>query len=140
MDRNINLPANHLRTLSASMYMIEKSINEMENILQARSNGFTYEIDFDVTEDDISNTMDFYKQIRDMIGKFVKKYRLDKDVTHMSRLIQAKNSRIWQILCDTNSNRLKGYGVLPEKIADELDDDVSSILQLIEELIGNDPK
>ncbi len=132
--KTVDLPANHLRSISVSMCLIEKSIDELESLLTKKKKGFTYEVEHDIDENKSKHTLEIIGRVKHLIGKISAKYNLKKETTILSRVLNAKYTKMWEILSDTKSNRLKGYGRLPDNMANEIDEDISSILNLIEQL------
>ncbi len=50
---------------------------------------------------------------------------------HIDRIIDAKKTSMWIILCDTTSKGLKGYGEFPKEYAQEFDSDIDKLQKLI---------
>jgi len=131
MSKIVNLPSNHLRSVSVTVYMIEKSIDELEVMLTTESKYFTYETINDLDAKDTERMLEVIKQVRKVIDVLVKKYRLNREVTYMSRILNARESKMWEVLSDTTSKRMKGFGYLPEDAAVELDEDIQTLTRLI---------
>ena len=53
MSDSVKLPKNHLRSVSVSMYLVEKSIDEYEELLKENKGGATYEVVNDIDEQEI---------------------------------------------------------------------------------------
>jgi hypothetical protein len=122
------------------MYLIEKSIIETEDLLLRKSNGSCFEIVDDLEESEIEFVLQKISVLKALIEKLALKYNLRKNISYTSRILQAKNSKIWEILGDSYSNRLKGYGKLSGEITDELDSDLSSMMEIIEQLLDRNNK
>jgi len=134
------LPENYFRSISSKMYLIEKSIIETEDLLLRKSNGSCFEIVDDLEESEIEFVLQKISVLKALIEKLALKYNLRKNISYTSRILQAKNSKIWEILGDSFSNRLKGYGKLSGEITDELDSDLSSMMEIIEQLLDRNNK
>ncbi len=134
MSGTVKLPKNHLRSVSVSMYLIEKSVDELQEIIQKGKNGNTYQVVNDLDEKELENDIKIISKVKEKIAEMSGKYSLRKDVTYMSRIRNSKKSKMWEILCDTNSKRLKGFGELPEDMAEEVDADINAIIELVEKL------
>ncbi len=126
-----NLPPNHLRSVSASIYLVEKTIDELENMLTRPRQHFTYKIVNDIDDSEKEKLLQSIKQTRAFIAELMRKYGLNREVTYMSRILNARKSRMWEILGDTTSKRMKGYGHLPGETAAELDRDINKLTGLI---------
>ena len=120
-----------MRSVSASIYLVEKTIDELENMLTQPRQHFTYETVNDIDDSDKEKLLQSIKQTRVFITELMRKYSLNKEITYMSRILNARKSRMWEILGDTTSQRMKGYGHLPGETAAELDQDIKKLTGLI---------
>lgn len=128
------LSANHRRSVSSSLLLVEKYVNEIEQELSNPSKLTMYKIANNVDEQRISNAMLIAKEIKVYIGELAKKYSLTPTEVDIHRVIAAKKAAMWEILCDTSSSRLKGFGLFPAEIADEFDSDIERLLKLVENI------
>ena len=140
MSGDFKLPENHLRSISSKMYLIEKSIIETEDLLRRKSSSSCFEIVNDLQENEIEFVLEKISALKSLVEKLALKYDLKKNISYTSRVLEAKNSKIWEILGDSYSRRLKGYGKLSDKITDELDSDLSSMMEIIEQLLNYNKK
>ncbi|HUW07958.1 MAG TPA: hypothetical protein VMW01_17090 [Williamwhitmania sp.] len=130
----IPLSANHRRSISSSLLLVEKYVNEIEQVLSNPSKLTMYRIVNNVDEQRISNCMLIAKEIKAYIGELAKKYTLAPTEVDIQRVISSKKAAMWEILCDTNSSRLKGFGLFPVEIADEFDSDIERLQKMVEEI------
>ena len=127
----INLPSNHLRSVSASIYLIEKTIDELEEMLKTSTEPITYKMVNDLEDTEKERLLKSIQQIRAFVAELMQKYKLNSEITYLSRVLNARKSRMWEILGDTTSKRMKGYGNLPEESAQALDNDILALTKLI---------
>ncbi|HUX55254.1 MAG TPA: hypothetical protein VMV56_12620 [Williamwhitmania sp.] len=132
--KKIPLSANHRRSVSSSLLLVEKYVNEIEQKLSNPSKLTMYQIANNVDEQRISNCMLIAKEIKVYIGESAKKYSLTPSEVDIQRVISSKKAAMWEILCDTNSSRLKGFGLFPVEIADEFDSDIERLQKMVEEI------
>ena len=125
------LPPNHLRSVSVSIYLVEKTIDELENMLTQLRQHLTYETVNDMEDSEKEKLLQSIKQTRAFIAELMHKYSLNREVTYMSRILNERKSRMWEILGDTTSKRMKGYGHLSGETAAELDRDIKKLTGLI---------
>jgi len=111
--------------------MIEKSIDELETMLLTESRHHTYEIINDLDTKDVKRMLQVIHQVRAVIETLVQKYQLKREVTYMSRILNARKSKMWEVLADTTSKQMKGFGDMPVNMAVELDGDILSLTSLI---------
>jgi len=58
-------------------------------------------------------------------------------LTNKLWIFNAKRAKTWEILTEMNVNHLKGYGILPGGLAEEIESDMAVLLKLNEKLFAN---
>ena len=132
--KKIPLSENHNRSVSASLYMVERLINELENDLNHPSDMILSQVVYDVEDKDKEHFLAIIREIKEHIRMLSEKYNLRTRELLFSQLLQAKKSGIWVILCDTTSQRLKGYGTFPKEYAEEFDNDIARLQELVQRI------
>jgi hypothetical protein len=51
-----------------------------------------------------------------------------------SHFLNARKSKAWEILNDSLSKRMNGFGEFPQEIAGEFDADIEKLLQIVSQL------
>jgi len=128
------LPDNHKRSLSSSLYIVEKLLSELEREIISPTNHSTFKVVGEIPHDEKEQMLLVLKQAKGFIADLTQKYQLRVNVLEFSNILNAQKAKIWEVLCDSNSKGLKGYGQLEESIAKELDNDVSKLQELINQL------
>lgn len=134
MSDHIKLPDNYLRSVSAAIYLVEKNLDEFEQMLISEKNHTTYKIVNDIGADKTQHLLDVISQSRQIISNLQEKYNLKREETYLSRILAAYKSRAWEMLSDTKSKRMKGYGELQHEQAVILDKDIENLLKVISKL------
>jgi ABC-type arginine transport system ATPase subunit len=114
--------------------VVEKNLIEMENILKHPVNGLLMEMTNDISPSRKKECLRNIAKARRILGQLFIKYGLYKHTTLISRFIDSRKSGIWEILCDTSSKRLKGYGEFPSENIKEFDNDINTLQKLIEKI------
>lgn len=132
MER-INLSDNHRRSVSSSIYIIEKLIIELERELVHSGDPVMSKLIIDKAEPEIQHYISVINKIKSYIHYLLNKYDLQLSSANVALTwhINVLKSRMWEILCDTTSKGLKGYGVFPKEYAKEFDDDIDKLQKLI---------
>ncbi len=130
----ITLTENHRRSLSSSLKVAEKSIDELKKELICQDDQVMNKIKRSLTQDEITECIAVIQKIKLYISFLKEKYGLEPSVTDITRIINAKKSTIWEILVNTTSAKLKGYGKFPAKYAEEFDSDLNELIELINKL------
>jgi len=130
MNKKIHLPENNARVLSSSLMLVEKSLMEMEELFLKNDNPCCYEVLKDVDNVTISYNISIIKEARTEICKLAEKYGTSKEKQSLQRIIDAKRTKIWEMLNNTLSRRIKGYGTFPKKYVDEYDSDIGKLIEI----------
>jgi hypothetical protein len=135
MNKKINLPENNNRVLSSSLMLVEKSLIEMEKLFCEKDNTCCFEVLNDVTNDTILYNISIIHEARTEICNLADKYNTSKEKLSLQRIIDAKKAKIWEMLNNTLSRKIKGYGAFPKKYADEYDSDVGKLIEITNRII-----
>ena len=130
----INLSSNHRRSVTSSLLVVENNLIEMEKMLKQPVNGHLSQMIVDISISRKKEALLKIVGIRKMIGGLYTKYGLYKHSTQLSRYIDSRKSSIWEILCETSSKRLKGFGEFPSENGKEFDNDINILQELIEKI------
>jgi hypothetical protein len=130
MNKKIHLPENNTRVLASSLMLVEKTLMEMEVIFLKNDNTCCSEVLKDVDNDTISYNVSIIKEARTEICKLAEKYGTSKEKQSLQRIIDAKRTKIWEMLNNTLSRRIKGYGTFPKKYVDEYDSDIGKLIEI----------
>ena len=131
----IILSENHTRSVSSSLYIIEKTIEELEReIISPPKNRILYKIDKSDVDIDLVRFKSLLSQIKMHIRYLTYKYNLHSTNLHLDRIIASHKSKIWEILCATTAKGLKGYGAFPEEYSEEFDSDIDTLQRLIDNI------
>ncbi len=130
----ITLSDNHKRVLESSIYLIEKLSLELEQELNDSNNKIMNNVINDEDEKKNYHINLLIQGIKAEINLITIKYNL-KPVSHnLSQFVNSRKAKMWEILCDTKSEKLKGWGNFPKKYSKELDSDVDKLLKLVESI------
>jgi hypothetical protein len=130
MNKKIHLPENNTRVLSSSLMLVEKSLMEMEELFLEKDDACCSEVLKDVDNDTILYNISIIKEARTEICKLAEKYGTSKEKQSLQRIIDAKRTKIWEMLNNTLSRRVKGYGTFPKKHVDEYDSDIGKLIEI----------
>jgi len=132
--KNINLSSNHNRSVSSSVYLIEQLADEIATILNNNDDGIIKTVRRDTSVEEKKNIMVVLGEIRTSLKKMTEKYSLAKHEIVQSQYISARKVKMWEVLNDTTSKRLKGFGDFPEEYAGEFDQDIRNLITLVEKI------
>ena len=128
------LSANHIRSISASMTIVERLINDIESGISNPFNGSFERYEVDISEESINENRKIIGIIKEKLRKFQSEYNLTSRTYGVSQTINSRKSRCWEVLQETISKQLRGYGKFPENLSEPFDKEIKELIKLIEML------
>ena len=133
-DKKITLNENHLRSLTSTLTVVEKYLADMQLSARGAHNGCCYEILNDVDNEAMSNNDMLIKEAREQICDLCEKYGVNKKTRSLQRIIDTLQTKIWEILQDSKSRRIKSFGTFSKDLAKEYDDDINKLMAIISKI------
>lgn len=130
MSKKIHLSENHTRSLSSSLIVVERSLLELEDMLLKQHNSCCNSLMKDVNDEIIATNIPVIQEARSYICELAEKYGTPQEKISLQSVINAKRTRIWEILTDTLSGKIKGYGIFPKKYTGEYDADINKLIEI----------
>jgi hypothetical protein len=121
---------NHKRSLTSALVVIEKMLEEARNMMISPPGSCCYEVAVDLDTIKIEKNLKTIEGALKQICLIKQKYGVEKSSQSMMRSINAKKAKIWEVLCDSKSRKLKGFGSLPSHIAREFDNDIDKLMSI----------
>jgi len=132
--KNIQLSDNHRRSLSSSIYLIEKMIVELEHDLNYPNDTVMSKISIETEDIDPEHFKQIIPELKDYIIFLYHKYNLTPKTLRFNQLLNARRAKMWEILCNTTSKGMKGYGKFPAEHIVEYDSDIEKLIGLVQRL------
>ena len=133
MDK-IQLQPNHKRSFSSTLYLLEKKTTEIRDVLTSEKEFSMQEVKRDLSERKKQAVLQAVDEIEKEIARLAKKYQLTKHEMVESYFLNSRKSKAWEILNDSVSRRMNGFGEFPPEIAREFDADIEQLLRLVSKL------
>ena len=134
MSKKIHLSENHKRSLSSSMVVVEKSLLELEEMMLKQNSSCCNMLINDLDDETVKTNISTIKEAKNCICELAEKYDTTKEKLSLQRVIDAKQTRMWEILTGTLSRKIKGYGTFPKEYANEYDSDINRLLEIINKI------
>jgi len=125
---------NHKRSLTSTLMVVEQLLVELEDLHLRPYNTCCYEIKNDVDNDVLNKNLKIIEEARKQICELKVKYNTDKTVQSLQRIIDTKKTKVWEILHNSKSRRMKGFGEFPQKLIKEYDEDIDGLMTITEKL------
>lgn len=130
----IPLSNNHKRSLSGSLFHLEKLLVEMEKLITCQVNQSMIKVEKDIPIESKKMLEATIAEMKDGITYLVEKYELRPKTLELSKVINANHVKIWEILSDTKSKKMENYGAFPEEFKEEFDKDMEKLMSLANNL------
>ena len=131
------LSDNHKRVLQTTLLFIEKETDTIIRTLKLPLSDSMRPINVDLSPEAQTQILENCINIKTEIERLRQKYELSPSAIPLSRLLYAKRSQLWEVLCDTNLKQLKKYGRFEKHVdTDDLQSDIDRLLNLTEKLDG----
>ncbi len=129
----LKLSALRKRSLAASLFIIEELVDEleMEFVIGSKRRMKHIQLEKDWDKDSAQKR---FNEIREKIALLADKYELKPSTFSWQQLLQSRKSKMWEVLSNSKSDRLKGYGEFKSSDAHEYDQDIEKLLKLCERL------
>lgn len=131
---NIQLPSNHKRSLSSSIFLVEKLVDEIETLLSTDKNLVNQTIKRDISEDKRSSVLKSIQEVKKEIKRLSERYDLKKQVVTESHFLDSRKTKVWEILHNSSASRMNGFGTFPEEYKESYDADIEYLLELVSRL------
>lgn len=131
----IKLTENHRRSLTSALVMIEQMLAEMEDAIVNLREGCCYAVENDISSESASHNLAVIREAREKLCMLAGKYGVGKYNQSLRKIINAKKTRIWEILSDIKSRKSKGFGEFPKELVKEYDSDVEELLAVTEKIV-----
>lgn len=131
----IKLTENHRRSLTSALIMIEQMLAEMEDSIVHRREGCCFAVDNDISSEIARHNLEVIREAREKLCMLAAKYGTWKYNQSLRKILNAKKTRIWEILSDIKSRKSRGFGEFPKEIVREYDSDVEELLSVTEKII-----
>ncbi|GBD90666.1 hypothetical protein BMS3Abin04_01383 [bacterium BMS3Abin04] len=143
MSDKVSLPPNHKRVISVTARLLEKELDDLENLILNDQHHLTKRIKKTLNPDQRKSIIEIIKKIRTENEEMFHKFDLDFEKLSEHQLMFGKVSYLITILSDSTSKGLKGYGALGQEesgILDNCMNDIISKFNDIESILTKETK
>ena len=135
MDK-YTLSNSHKRTLSSSFSIVEELLEEIREILEnKKAKNLIFRR--------IKNALTLKKidEVKNIINEMKKELEIIKSDLNLitekflsTSLISSRSAKMWEILCDLETRKLKKYGEVPSNLPEYLDPRIKKLIALAEKI------
>jgi len=132
-NNKIEMPANHQRAFSSTLFLIEKMLLEIEELLAPNRENMV-EIVEDIDAEEKQRILTRILEIKTELEELNERYVLTKQQLTESHFVNSRRTKIWELLHDSSVKRMNAYGPFPDDLKNTYEDDIRRLLELVKEL------
>ena len=132
--RKVKIPEGYRNALSSQLGVIEELLKEIESVLK-EENFLFLKIERKIKKEKRKKIEEKIKELKKIISDMKRKFNLKEDVLTDVAVISSRTSKIWEILCDMKTEKMKRYGKIPDGLSDILDPLIDRMIKLIERIV-----
>ncbi len=131
----MKIPESYRNALSSQLGVIEELLNEIESVLKEGENFLFLKIERKIKKEKRKKIKEKIKELKKIISDMKQKFNLKEDVLTDIAVISSRTSKIWEILSDMKTEKMKRYGKIPDGLSDILDPLIDRMIKLTERII-----
>ena len=132
---SMELPPNHKRVISVTAKTIEEELDDLELLLSTQKNDRRIKkIIPSFSNEEKKYLIEKIGELRKLNNRMFESLNLDSSEITEAQIVKGKITYLWTVLVDSKAKALKGYGDLPDHIAQSLDSYIDSMLKIIDEI------
>jgi len=126
----IPLSENHRRAISIRVRLLDEMLGEFEQYARGREiHSVFYQEVNNLSPSQRRLVLADIERMRRLMREMKATLGLEPGVENVGRLIWGKSSAFWQVLIETTSKHLKGYGDVPPELARYLDPRMETLIK-----------
>jgi len=120
--RHIPLSDNHRRAITTTLTLLDQRLCEFEHIARGReTRSVLYRQANDLSAAQRKRLLNEIATARETLREIKDTLSLETEPESLSSQVRAGSSSMWESLIETQSRRLRGYGKVPQALAEYLD-------------------
>jgi hypothetical protein len=133
--RESSLPETYHRVLKVVAQHIEMNMDDIMALLrESGKEGFTRKVTPSFSAGKRKQFIQAAEAMKAKLAEFVDYFHLEKQHFREDRIMRAKVALLWEMLEDTKSEKLRGYGAIPEPLQKEIDHWIGEFLRILHDL------
>ncbi|GEM_PF-1832223 len=128
----MEISPNHQRVIVVGLYMLEKSLERIEEALITEDRGrITYKVNEHLDGEVRNSILQDIEKMRNIIRDLKNELNLQAQEESIARRVRGEAAHIWEALCDMGSRGLDRYGKMPKELADFWDPKIDELIEMI---------
>ncbi|MCX8082010.1 MAG: hypothetical protein N3D17_01215 [bacterium] len=134
-EKDIKITVAQKNSISSVLLILNEIVDDIENLCNTSDKkSILYDIVNNLSEKEKSRVVESTGKIKKVIEDIGKTLNIKKKRYEIKNLISSRVASLWEMVCEIESKRLKGYGEVSKSLKEYLDPKVFTITQLLEEI------
>jgi hypothetical protein len=134
-EKESPLPDTYHRVLKHGAHRIETNMDEIITLLRENGKeGITRKVSSSFSAEKREQLIRAAEAMKAKVADFVDRFHLEKLHFREDRIMRAKVALLWETLEETKSDKLVGYGQIPQSLQREIDHWVGEFLRILRDL------
>ncbi|MCM8821189.1 MAG: hypothetical protein NC932_04485 [Candidatus Omnitrophica bacterium] len=133
--KEIKITVAQKNSISSVLLILNEVIDEIDDLCSTEGRkSILYEVVNNLDEKEKSNVLKTTGEIKELIKNISTVLNIKKKRYETKRSISSRVSSLWEMICEIESKRLKGYGDVSPSLKEYLDPAVSRIIRLLKNI------
>ncbi|MCM8829694.1 MAG: hypothetical protein NC824_01660 [Candidatus Omnitrophica bacterium] len=133
--KEIKITVAQKNSISSVLLILNEVIDEIDDLCSTEGRkSILYEVVNNLDEKEKSNVLKTTGEIKELIKNISTVLNIKKKRYETKRSISSRVSSLWEMICEIESKRLKGYGDVSASLKEYLDPVVSRIIRLLKNI------
>jgi hypothetical protein len=132
--QQIKLTRTHQRILANLLFVLEKKVESIEQMINCNSSHASYSIVKVLEQNEIYRLLDTCSQLKKNISRMYSEIELKKRSVDQFQFVNTVQSQMWELVSDAFSDKLKGYGEKLRSNAKSIDPYIDELSQIVNQL------
>ncbi|MCM8777750.1 MAG: hypothetical protein NC905_05770 [Candidatus Omnitrophica bacterium] len=133
--KEIKITVAQKNSIASVLLILNEVIDEIEDLCRTEGRkSILYEVVNNLDEEEKANVLKTTGEIKELIKNISTVLNIKKKRYETKRSISSRVSSLWEMICEIESKRLKGYGEVSVSLKEYLDPAVSRIIRLLKNI------
>ncbi|MCM8761879.1 MAG: hypothetical protein NC929_00980 [Candidatus Omnitrophica bacterium] len=133
--KEIKITVAQKNSIASVLLILNEVIDEIEDLCRTEGRkSILYEVVNNLDDKEKANVLKTTGEIKELIKNISTALNIKKKRYETKRSISSRVSSLWEMICEIESKRLKGYGEVSVSLKEYLDPAVSRIIRLLKNI------
>ena len=131
----LRVSENHRRVISTTLRIVDRAVCDFDELARGRRReGVMFHEKNDLSSAQRSELAASVSRLHQMMHDMARRLDLEPEVVSAGTEIRAECAGLWEVLIETSSRYLRGYGQVPPALARYVNDQIDSLVAELREI------